>query len=82
MTGDVTGGTGPLDGMRVVVLAGEGVEDLEYWVTVMRLREAGAEVVAGGGTSTEVTQWQERAGGAGRGVLVKDIDAATMRLPS
>jgi protease I len=33
-----------LDGMRVVVLVAEGVEDLEYWVTVMRLREAGAEV--------------------------------------
>ena len=25
--------------MRVVVLAAEGLEDLEYWVTVMRLRE-------------------------------------------
>jgi protease I len=37
-----------LDGMRIVVLAGEGVEDLEYWVTVMRLREAGAHVVSAG----------------------------------
>jgi protease I len=37
-----------LDGMRIVVLAGEGVEDLEYWVTVMRLREAGATVVSAG----------------------------------
>jgi protease I len=37
-----------LDGMRVVVLAGEGVEDLEYWVTVMRLREEGAHVVSAG----------------------------------
>jgi protease I len=36
---------GPLDGMRVVVLLAEGVEDLEYWVTVMRLREAGATVI-------------------------------------
>src|SRR3989442_13820851 len=34
----------PLEGMRVVVLVAEGVEDLEYWVTVMRLREAGATV--------------------------------------
>jgi protease I len=34
--------------MRVVVFAAEGVEDLEYWVTVMRLREAGADVVAAG----------------------------------
>lgn len=37
-----------LDGMRVVVLAGEGVEDLEYWVTVMRLREEGAAVTGVG----------------------------------
>jgi protease I len=37
-----------LDGMHVAVLAGEGVEDLEYWVTVMRLREAGARVTSVG----------------------------------
>jgi protease I len=38
----------PLDGMRLAVLVGEGVEDLEYWVTAMRLREAGARVDAVG----------------------------------
>ena len=27
-----------LEGMRIAVLAAEGVEDLEYWCTVMRLR--------------------------------------------
>jgi len=43
---------GPLAGMRVVVLVAEGVEDLEYWVTVMRLREAGA-VVTSVGTSLD-----------------------------
>lgn len=37
-----------LDGLHVAVLAGEGVEDLEYWVTVMRLREAGARVTSTG----------------------------------
>ena len=37
-----------LKGMRVAVLVGEGVEDLEYWVTVMRLREAGAAVTSVG----------------------------------
>lgn len=42
----------PLEGMRVAVLLAEGVEDLEYWVTVMRLREAGA-VVTSAGTTTE-----------------------------
>jgi deglycase len=40
----------PLDGMRVVVLLADGVEDLEYWVTVMRLREGGAHVTAVGTT--------------------------------
>jgi protease I len=37
-----------LDGLHVAVLAGEGVEDLEYWVSVMRLREAGARVTSAG----------------------------------
>ncbi len=37
-----------LDGMRVVVLVAEGVEDLEYWVTAMRLREEGAAVTSVG----------------------------------
>jgi protease I len=40
----------PLVGMHVAVLVGEGVEDLEYWVTVMRLREAGATVTSVGTT--------------------------------
>src|SRR5262245_952538 len=37
-----------LDGMRVLVFVADGVEDLEYWVTVMRLREAGAAVTTVG----------------------------------
>jgi protease I len=37
-----------LEGLHVAVLAGEGVEDLEYWVTVMRLREAEARVTSAG----------------------------------
>lgn len=43
-----------LDGMRVAVLVAEGVEDLEYWVTVMRLREAGAAVVSVGMSTAPV----------------------------
>jgi len=35
-----------LDGMHVGILAGEGVEDLEFWVTLMRLREEGARVTS------------------------------------
>jgi len=66
----------PLRGMRVVVLAAEGVEDLEYWVTVMRLREGGATVISAG-TSLDGTRGKN--GLAVRAeVLVKDIDPATV----
>lgn len=37
-----------LSGKKIAVLLAEGFEDLEYWVTVMRLREEGAEVVTVG----------------------------------
>ena len=37
-----------LSGKSYAVLVAEGVEDLEYWVTVMRLREEGATVVSVG----------------------------------
>ncbi|MGB3683845.1 MAG: type 1 glutamine amidotransferase domain-containing protein [Rubrobacteraceae bacterium] len=37
-----------LNGKKIAVLIAEGFEDLEYWVTVMRLREEGAEVVSVG----------------------------------
>jgi protease I len=33
-----------LDGQRVAVFVEEGFEDLEFWVTVMRLKEEGARV--------------------------------------
>ncbi len=37
-----------LTGKRIAVLVGEGVEDLEYFVPLMRLREEGADVVGAG----------------------------------
>ena len=43
-----------LAGKRIAVLVAAGFEDLEYRVTVMRLREEGAEVVSLGQTSEEV----------------------------
>lgn len=43
-----------LSGKRIAVLVEEGFEDLEYWVTVMRLREESAEVVAVGSGRAEV----------------------------
>jgi protease I len=41
-----------LEGKKIAVLLAEGFEDLEYWVTIMRLREEGADVVTVG-MSTE-----------------------------
>jgi protease I len=37
-----------LQGKRIAILVAEGVEDLEFYVTMMRLQEEGAEVVAAG----------------------------------
>jgi protease I len=37
-----------LSGKKLVVLVAAGFEDLEYWVTLMRLREEGAEVISVG----------------------------------
>jgi protease I len=74
MSGDGSTGTGPLDGMRVVVFAAEGVEDLEYWVTVMRLREAGADVVSAG-TSLEPARGKNGLA-VKADVLVRDMDPA------
>ena len=45
---------GRLSGARVVVLLAEGFEDLEFWVTVMRLQEEGAEVTVAGLTTEPV----------------------------
>jgi len=42
-----------LQGRRYAVLVADGVEDLEYWVTVMRLQEEGAEVVSVGSDTAE-----------------------------
>ena len=39
---------GRLQGRKIVVLVDEGFEDLEFWVTVMRLREEGAAVTIAG----------------------------------
>jgi len=65
-----------IDGMRVVVLVAEGVEDLEYWVTVMRLREAGAQVTSVGLTLDTVKGKNGLDARADR--LVGEVDAATI----
>ena len=37
-----------LTGKRIAILVAEGVEDLEFFVPVMRLEEEGADVLAAG----------------------------------
>jgi protease I len=37
-----------LTGKRIAILVAEGVEDLEFYVPLMRLQEEGAEVIAAG----------------------------------
>jgi protease I len=37
-----------LDGLHILFLVGPGFEDLEYWVPLMRLQEAGADVIVAG----------------------------------
>jgi protease I len=46
--------SGRLEGRRVVVLLAEGFEDLEFWVTVMRLHEEGAGVTIAGPSTDPV----------------------------
>ena len=38
----------PLNGKKIAILVAEGVEDLEFYVPMMRLQEEGAEVLAAG----------------------------------
>jgi deglycase len=45
---------GRLEGKKAIVLLAEGFEDLEFWVTVMRLQEEGAEVTIAGPTTDTV----------------------------
>ncbi|MFM8998751.1 MAG: type 1 glutamine amidotransferase domain-containing protein [Actinomycetota bacterium] len=64
---------GRLTGKRVAVLVDEGFEDLEFWVTVMRLREEGA-VVALAGTKPGVAVRGKNALSA-----TPDVDVASLR---
>ncbi len=45
-----------LKGKRIAFLLEEGFEDLEFWVTVMRLREEGAEVTIVGLTANKTVR--------------------------
>ena len=65
-----------LDGMHVGILAAEGVEDLEFWVTLMRLREEGARVTSIGLAPGTVHGKNGLA--VGVDAAVGDVDAAAL----
>jgi protease I len=65
-----------LDGMRVGILAAEGVEDLEFWVSVMRLREEGARAISIGLAPGTVHGKNGLA--VGVEVAVQDVEAASL----
>lgn len=64
-----------LNGKKVAILVAEGFEDLEYWVTVMRLREEGAVVVSVGMSLDEVRG--KNALSARADTTPVDVDAST-----
>ena len=71
-----------LIGRRVAVLLEEGFEDLEFWVTVMRLREEGAEVTIVGTTAGKAVRGKNalmaRSDVAASDVSAGDFDAVVV----
>lgn len=65
-----------LEGKKIVMLVAEGFEDLEYWVTVMRLREEGAEVISVGTSLDQVSG--KNALEASADVTAEDVDASEL----
>jgi len=69
-------------GRKVAVLLDEGFEDLEFWVTVMRLREEGADVTIVGTSAGKEVRGKNALtatieAGAGE-VSVDDLDAVVV----
>jgi protease I len=65
-----------LEGKKIAVLVAEGFEDLEYWVTVMRLQEEGAEVVSIGPDTEPVSG--KNALGAQADTTADGVDASEL----
>ncbi|CAN5715407.1 type 1 glutamine amidotransferase domain-containing protein [soil metagenome] len=65
-----------LSGKKIAILVAEGFEDLEYWVTVMRLQEEGAEVVSVGPNLEPVSG--KNALAAQADVVASDVDASEL----
>lgn len=66
-----------LTGRKVAVLLDEGFEDLEFWVTVMRLREEGARVTIVG-TEAGKTVRGKNALHATSEAAIGDVDAESL----
>lgn len=72
-----------LDGLRVAMLVDDGFEDLELWVTTMRLQEEGATVTLLGQESGHA--YRSKSGGlkakadrAGAGARAEEFDAVVV----
>jgi protease I len=65
-----------LAGKKIAVLVGEGFEDLEFWVVVMRLQEEGAEVVAVGAEAGKTARSKSGGLTATSDVAAADVSAA------
>ncbi|CAA9414043.1 MAG: Intracellular protease, partial [uncultured Rubrobacteraceae bacterium] len=65
-----------LEGKKIAVLLAGGFEDLEYWVTLMRLQEEGAEVVTVGPNKDEVSG--KNALTAQADATADEVDAGTL----
>lgn len=65
-----------MSGKKIAILVAEGFEDLEYWVTVMRLQEEGAEVVSVGPNLEPVSG--KNALAAQADVVASDVDASEL----
>jgi len=65
-----------LEGKKIAVLGAEGFEDLEYWVTVMRVQEEGAEVVSVGPETDPVSG--KNALGAQADTTAAGVDASEL----
>jgi protease I len=71
-----------LSGRKVAVFLSEGYEDLEFWVTLMRLREEAAEVtvvgIAGGETVRGKHALEATSDVAAKDVSAEDFDAVVV----
>jgi protease I len=66
-----------LTGRKVAVLLDEGFEDLEFWVTVMRLREEGAEVTVVGSQAGKTVRGKNALEATSE-AAISDVSAETL----